>query len=350
MQVLIRNRRRDDALGGFQRVEHRLTIAKRVQRRAFAEVPHSSVMFDDGRDFRHRHVGSIPRLERAKFLGLSLILDDVGDAGFAAAVARHQLVVRHRSDVAVSVPLPANGVANERVQKVRETKNLHPIARESRGVQSVLRRVAAIERRRRRRVRRPGMRSEERGARDVQVTYTAVHGAQRGFPLLVSVPREVRAEDEEKREDDGYAEMSVEVERDVALLVRLDVVAAVRDLDDVGEEADDGGEHNLRHHLEHDGILELEYLGEEREAAVGEFLDLSREDHLARSAETAVDGDASGSGLPTRATGVRGGVAETGSAALGAADVRVAVTAARRDAAHAASRGETVDAQEAVEA
>ena len=63
--------------------------------------------------------------------------------------------------------------------------------------------------------------------------------------------------------------MPVHVERDVALVVARHAFAAVEHFHEVGEEPDERREDDLRHHLEHDGSLDLEDLGDEGEPPVG---------------------------------------------------------------------------------
>ena len=226
------------------------------------------------------------------------------------------LVVRHRSDVAVSVPLPANGVANERVQKVRETKNLHPIGGESRGVQSVL----PSPRRRDRTSTSPTSSTTRLRSRNVahatfRLRIPPCTAPSAAFPCsyLFHARSARKTRRNERTTDTPRCPSRLNVTSHSSF--GLDVVAAVRDLDDVGEEADDGGEHNLRHHLEHDGILELEYLVEERErgrsngSALTFYAKRARSTSPRRPRWTVTP---RARVFRTRATGVRGGVAETG--------------------------------------
>ena len=80
--------------------------------------------------------------------------------------------------------------------------------------------------------------------------------------------------------------MTVHVERDVALVVARDALAAVEHLDEVGEEPDEGCEDYLRNHLEHDGPLDLEDLGDEGEPPMGYLLWFVEENHAPGTPES----------------------------------------------------------------
>ena len=116
VEVLVRYRGGDDALGGFERVQHELAVAEDVQRGSFAEVADPAVVLDDGGDLGHAHVRAVPRLQRLELVELSLVLDDVGHARFTAAVPGHELIVGHGADVRVPVALRPHRLPDEGVQ------------------------------------------------------------------------------------------------------------------------------------------------------------------------------------------------------------------------------------------
>ena len=198
VQVLVRDRRGDDALGGLERVEHELAVAEDVQRGSLAEVADPAVVLYDGGYLGHAHVRAIPGLQRLELVQLDLVLDDVRDPGLAAAVPGHQLVVGDGPDVRVPVPLRSNRLSNKGVQQISQAEELHAVTREGSRPHRVLGRPLALVDHRlfpavpaHRRVR-----SEKSRGGHVEVAYAGVYGAQRGFALVVSLVREVRAEDE----------------------------------------------------------------------------------------------------------------------------------------------------------
>ena len=215
-----------------------------------AEVPRASVVLDDGRDLRNAHVRAVPRFQKFKLLELVAVFHDVRHPRLASAVARHELLVRDGADVAVPVPLSSHRLPEERVEQVRESEQLHAIFRHLRRRE---RRVRGVAHRRRRRRRRH--RSQKRRRGDVQVSQPAVHAPEILFALVVPLVREVRAEDEEKRQHDGHAEVPVQVKRHVALRVVRDVFPALTNFHDVRDQPDERGGDDLRDHPRDDRVL-----------------------------------------------------------------------------------------------
>ena len=283
VQVLVRDGRRDDAFHGLQRVQNDAQITKSVHRGAFAQTPHTPFVLDDGADLARARVRAVPRVKRAELPSLLGVQKQVGHARLSAAVARQQLVVRDRPNVGVPVPLPARGVPDERVQQIGEPENLRAISRQRVLLLVVV--VGEVGCFVPARLHAP---PEEHGGGDVEVAYPAVHGAERGLPLLVPLPRQVRAEHQQKRKHHRDAQVPVEVERHVALLVGRHAFAAIRDLGDVGEQAGHRRQHDLRHGLQQDRASQPEDLREEREGVRGELPRKTAENGLAGTAEAAV--------------------------------------------------------------
>ena len=184
------------------------------------------------------------------------------------------------------MPLPARSVPHERVKQVGEPENLRAIRSERVIVVVVVLVVAVCFRFRFRLVARAP--PEEHCGGDVQVSNPAVHGAERGFALLVPLPREVRAEHQQERQHHGDAQVAVEVEGHVALLVGSHALAAIDNLGDVGAETGDRREHDLRHNLQQDRASQLEDLREEREGVRGQLTRRAGEQSLAGTAQAAV--------------------------------------------------------------
>jgi hypothetical protein len=134
-----------------------------------------------------------------------------------------------------------------------------------------------------------------------------VHAPEILFALVVPLVREVRAEDEEKRQHDGHAEVPVQVKRHVALRIVRDVFPALTNFHDVRDQPDERGGDDLRDHPRDDRVLQSEDLLRERESRA---FHLARfvEEHDAlrgRAAEARVPGARRASGLSAAAVGVQ---------------------------------------------
>ena len=302
MEVDVRDGRRDDALRRLQSVEHDAAVAEGVQRGPLPDVADAAAALDEPRDFTHARVGAVPRLERSELVHLRGVAKHVRKPGLPAAVAREQLLVRHRADVRVPVAVRAERLPHERVEQIRETENLRAVPRQRRpaergggergtvrGPRTTLRARVPITRRRHRRFR---VVSQERAHGDVQVSHASVDAPEGGFSVFVPLVREVGSEDEEEAQHDGDAEVAVEVEREVALLRARDVLAARDHLRRVREEPDQRGEDDLRDDVRDDGVGDGEDLEEKRQGPPREVPGRAPEDDPPRPAQTSVRGPA----------------------------------------------------------